>query len=122
MALWFYRGLRQGIQTTRYPRGALDPWTRGLPSAPAFHSRRLTPALADRLADGCPARAIVRQDRELVVDLGRCTGCGRCLHLAGADPAGEAVVPSGEFLLATGDRAALVKRVAIAGDDAEAIR
>jgi len=64
--------------------------------------------LADRLARNCAADALRREDHELVIDLGRCTGCGRCIEL------GEGVVQaSGEFLLATADRDALVKRVPI---------
>jgi hypothetical protein len=109
MAFWFYRGLRKGIQTTRYPK-AIDPWTRDLPSPPAFHSRRLTTAVAARLAEACPESAIGRESSELVLDLGRCTGCGRCLEVGGA-----AVAPSGAFLLATRDRSALVKRIPIRG-------
>ena len=110
MAFWFYRGLRKGIATTRYPK-AIDPWTVGLPSAPAFHAARLTIPLVDRLARECPTGALTRDDRELVLDLGRCTGCQRCLELGG-----DAVRPSGEFLLATPDRPTLVKRVPIRGD------
>jgi len=110
MAIWFYRGLRKGIATTRYPK-TVDAWTQDLPTAPAFHSSRLTRALADRLAQTCPAGAIRRQGPELVVDLGRCTGCGRCLELDG-----DAVTSGGEFLLASRDRAALVKHVPIHGD------
>ena len=111
MAFWFYRGVRKGIVTTRYPR-TVDPWARGLPSAPGFHAARLTVPLVDRLTRECPAGAIAREDLELVVDLGRCSGCGRCLEL------GEgAVHPSGEFLLATTDRAALRKRVPIRGQE-----
>ena len=110
MAFWFYRGLRRGIATTRYPK-SVDRWTSDLPVPPAFHSARLTTALADRLVRACPAGALLREKRELVLDLGRCTGCGRCVDL------GEhAVVPSGEFLLATSDREALIKRVPIRGD------
>ena len=110
MAFWFYRGLRKGVATTRYPK-QVDSWARSLPSPPAFHSARLTTELADQLERGCAARALARDDRELVIDLGRCTGCGRCIEL-GADVAR----PSGEFLLATADRAALIKRVPIRGD------
>jgi ferredoxin len=113
MAVWFYRGLRKGVVTTRYPR-EVDPWTRNLPTAPAFHSRRLTGALADRLAEECPAGAIRNDGSELVVDLGRCTGCGRCEQVAG-----DAFAPSGEFLLAARDRAALVKRVPVRGDGSD---
>ncbi|MGH2859629.1 MAG: hypothetical protein ACRDMJ_19315 [Solirubrobacteraceae bacterium] len=110
MALWFYRGLRRGIATTRYPR-AVDPWAHRLPSPPAFHSARLTTELADHLAAACMASALSRSDHELVIDLGRCTGCGRCIALGQG-----AAEPSGEFLLATSDRGALIKRVPIRGD------
>ncbi|HTX46313.1 MAG TPA: hypothetical protein VMD48_08550 [Solirubrobacteraceae bacterium] len=111
MASWFLRGLRRGVVTTRYPK-TIDPWTRDLPAAPAFHAHRLTTALADRLAEQCPAGALAREEAELVVDLGRCTGCGRCVDLGGG-----AVVNSGAFLLATSNRAALIKRVPIGGSD-----
>jgi ferredoxin len=110
MALWFYRGLRRGIVTTRYPK-AVDPWTSTVPTPPAFHSQRLTAGLTDLLADACSAGAIRRDGSELVIDLGRCTGCGQCLELGG-----DAVEPSGEFLLASGSRLALIKRVTIGGD------
>jgi hypothetical protein len=111
MALWFYRGLRKGIATTRYPK-EVDPWTRDLPTPPAFHSRRLTGALAERIADSCEAGAITREGMELLVDMGRCTGCGRCREVGG-----DAVAASGAFLLATSDRDELVKRVPIRGDE-----
>ena len=101
MAFWFYRGLRRGIATTRYPK-TVDAWARALPSPPAFHSARLTVELVDRLIDECPGGALSREQRELLVDLGRCTGCGRCIEIGGG-----AVQPSGEFELATSDRAAL---------------
>ena len=110
MAFWFYRGLRRGIVTTRYPRGRPDAWTVDLPTPPAFHSTRLTDGLARRLADACPAGALVVEGEELVVDLGRCTGCGRCAELGG-----DAVSSSGEFQLATVERTRLIKRVPIAG-------
>jgi hypothetical protein len=110
MAFWFYRGLRKGIATTRYPK-AINPWARALPSPPAFHSSRLTTELADRLVRVCASGALTREDHELVVDVGRCTGCGRCI-----EPSDGAARPSGESLLATTERAALIKRVPIRGD------
>jgi flavoprotein len=109
MAFWFYRGLRRGIATTRYPK-TVDGWAGALPSPPAFHSARLTVESVDRLVAECPAGALSREQRELFVDLGRCTGCGRCVELGGG-----AVAPSGEFELAASDRSALVKRVPIRG-------
>lgn len=108
--LWFLRGLRRGVVTTRYPV-EVDAWTSTLPTAPAFHSERLTPELADRLAAGCTANALSRDGSELVVDLGSCTGCGRCAEIGG-----DAVAPSGALFLATSDRDALRKRVPIRGD------
>lgn len=113
MAFWFYRGLRRGIATTRYPK-TVDAWTRDLPTAPAFQSRLLTDTLADRIAVACPSGAIRRDADELVIDLGRCSGCGACLSAAG-----DAAKPSGAFLIATRDRSALLKRVPIRGDRRE---
>jgi ferredoxin len=107
--LWFLRGLRRGVMTTRYP-AKLDPWAAELPSPPAFRSGRLTSTLADRLVEACPDRALSRDGDVLVVDLGACTACGRCAEIGG-----DAVAPSGRSLLATSDRAALRKRVAIRG-------
>lgn len=109
--LWFLRGLRRGVVTTRYP-ASVDAWTSALPSPPAFHSRRLTRELAGRLEDACPAGALWREDGALVVDLGACTGCGRCLAVDA-----DAVRASGAFLLASQRRDGLRKRVPILGDD-----
>lgn len=107
MAFWFYRGLRRGVVTTRYPK-VVDAWTADLPSPPRFAAERLTREVADRLTEVCPAGALSRQAGELVMDLGRCTGCGRCLEVAR-----DVATPSGWFLLATADREALIKRIPI---------
>jgi hypothetical protein len=109
MAVWFLRGLLRGVVTTRYPK-RLDEWTSSLPSPPAFHSRRLTVELAERLVRCCPSSALAREGSELLVDLGRCTACGRCVELGQG-----AAQPSGEFLLASVEREALRKRVPIRG-------
>jgi dissimilatory sulfite reductase (desulfoviridin) alpha/beta subunit len=105
--LWFLRGLRRGIVTTRYPR-VVDDWARQLPSPPLFRSDLLTDELADRLVATCPSGALTRDDGRLRVDLARCTGCGRCVD-------GVTVEPSRTFELATRDRSALVKHVPIRG-------
>jgi ferredoxin len=110
--LWFLRGIRRGVVTTRYPRRT-EPWAQQLPSPPRFDGTKLTLGLAQRLAAGCDARALSVSDGELLLDLGRCTGCGRCVELGG-----DAVEPSGWFELATHDRTALVKRVPIRGGGA----
>lgn len=109
MAFWFFRGLRRGIVTTRYPR-VVDEWARQLPSPPVFHSARLTVELVDRLADACHSGALSRADRELVLDLGRCTACGHCIELSDG-----AARPSGEPLLASPSRQTLIKAVPIRG-------
>jgi ferredoxin-like protein FixX len=109
VAFWFYRGLRRGVVTTRYPK-VIDPWTADLPSPPRFVPERLSREMADRLSVTCPTGAFGREADELVMDLGRCTGCGRCLEVAG-----DAAAPSGWFLLATAERETLIKRVPIRG-------
>jgi dissimilatory sulfite reductase (desulfoviridin) alpha/beta subunit len=110
MALWFLRGLRKGIVTTRYP-AAVDPWASRLPTPPVFDPGRLTVGLADRLVAVCPSSALRREASQLVLDLGACTACGRCLVAARG-----AAEPSGIFELAATRREDLVKRVAIGGD------
>jgi hypothetical protein len=108
--LWFLRGLRRGVVTTRYP-AELDAWARMLPSSPVFRSSLLTRELADRIVGACPNGSVTCDGDELVLDLGACTACGRC-----ARAGGEAVAPSGAPLLAAREREALRKRVAIRGD------
>ena len=105
--LWFLRGIRRGVVTTRYPAGR-DPWAAQLPTPPSFRSDLLTSALAERLAAACPTGALRRDATDLVFDLGACVCCNRC-----AEVGGEAVVRTGEFELSTRDRAALVKRIPI---------
>ncbi|HTZ63332.1 MAG TPA: hypothetical protein VMB51_04455 [Solirubrobacteraceae bacterium] len=110
MAFWFFRGVRRGIVTTRYP-DVIDAWTQTLPTPPAFYSELLSTRLADHLVGICPAGALTRADRELVVDLGACSACGRCVE----EGAG-AVRPSGVFELSSTRRDRLLKRVPIRGD------
>lgn len=110
MALWFLRGLRRGVVTTRYP-ARVDGWATQLPAPPAFRPALLTRPLVELLVGACPFGALRRDEAHLVLDLGACTGCGRCLDIAG-----DAAAPSGCWELATSDRAALVKRIEIRGD------
>ena len=110
MALWFLRGLRKGIVTTRYP-ARVDSWAGSLPTPPSFDPGRLTGVLADRLVEVCPSAALAREGRQLLFDVGACTACGRCLAVAG-----EAARPSGIFELAATRRDQLVKRIPIEGD------
>ena len=77
MPLWFARGLRRGVVTTRYPARP-DSSAAFLPTPPAFRPRQLTRETADRLVAVCPSTALSRQDDVLVFDVGACTACGRC--------------------------------------------
>jgi hypothetical protein len=109
MALWFVRGLRRGVVTTRYPR-APDPSALALPTPPAFDPRLLTPEIADDLAARCPSGALARREDVLLLDLGTCTACGRCIAASGG-----AARPSGSWDLAATEREHLVKTVPIDG-------
>jgi len=111
MPLWFLRGLRRGVVTTRYPARA-DGSATALPTPPAFRPDALTRELADRLAAVCPSRALARNASVLIFDVGACTASGRC-----REQAPGAVTASGEFELAATDRAHLVKRIPLLGDE-----
>jgi ferredoxin len=109
MPLWFARGLRRGVVTTRYPARP-DPSAAALPTPPAFRPRELTRQDADRMIAACPRAALRRREYVLVFDVGACTACGRCAAVAP-----HAVTPSGEFELATTSRSALIKEIPILG-------
>jgi len=110
MPLWFARGLRRGVVTSRYPAGP-DRSAALLPTPPAFRPRQLTRETVDRVVAACPSTALRRQGNMLVFDVGACTWCGRC-----ADAAPHAVTPSGDFELAATTRSALVKTIPILGE------
>jgi formate hydrogenlyase subunit 6/NADH:ubiquinone oxidoreductase subunit I len=107
--LWFVRGLRRGVVTTRYPARP-DSSAASLPTPPAFRPRQLTRQIADRIAAICPSQALSRRDDLLIFDAGACTACGRC-----AEAAPAAVGVSGEFELAATARSALIKEIPILG-------
>jgi ferredoxin len=109
MPLWFARGLRRGVVTTRYPARP-DGSAASLPTPPAFRPDKLTRELVDMMISVCPGPALRRSDDALIFDAGACTACGRC-----AQAAPYAVTPSGEFELAVTARAALVKTIPILG-------
>jgi hypothetical protein len=112
MPLWFARGLRRGIVTTHYPARP-DDSAPSLPTPPAFRPAALTRPVAGRLCAACPDGALRRENDVLIFDVGACTACGWC-----ADAVREAVVPSGQFELATTARSALIKRIPLAGEAA----
>ena len=105
MTLWFVRGLRRGVVTTRYPAKP-DASAAQLPTPPLFRLAELDLETAGRLAAACPSLALRREPGVLVFDAGACTASGRCQQVAPA-----AVVPSGVFELAATSRADLVKRI-----------
>jgi len=114
MPQWFVRGLRRGVVTTRYP-ALPDPAAATLPGPPAFRPDALTRQIADELVQICPSRAFARSADTLIFDAGACTACGWCRQRAP-----EAVTFSGEFELAATDRAALVKRIPLRGEQEQA--
>ena len=105
MTLWFVRGLRRGVVTTRYPARP-DASAAQLPTPPLFRLEELDLRTAARLVAACPSLALRREPGVLVFDVGACTACGRC-----QDAAPAAVAPSGIFELAATRREDLVKRI-----------
>jgi Ni,Fe-hydrogenase III small subunit/ferredoxin len=96
---WVFRGLRDGIVTTRYPRrpDGYGPGFRGavevLPSASGDEGPPGSRVSGDPL-DLCPTDAIaIAADSSLHVDRGRCILCGRCVA---ARPGQFAFSPSAE--------------------------
>ena len=88
---------------------------------PEIAASRLTPRIAQRLADICPTGAItVEGSRRLALDYGECTGCGDCVA------AGDGAVMAATTIAQCGVvRSALVRRwdiesgAEIPRDDAE---
>lgn len=76
MAFWFWYGLRNGIQSTRYPSvpetaPGVSP---GRPLDTLFPDARE----AERAATNCPVGAITAVDSRAVVDFRKCVHCQRC--------------------------------------------
>ncbi|MCL5076555.1 MAG: hypothetical protein M1288_00290 [Actinobacteria bacterium] len=109
MVIWFLRGLRQGIATTRYPK-VVDPIAKTFPTPPAFRALLLTEVIADTLTRTCRSGALRHEGSTLIMDIGRCTACGECQRAAP-----EVVYQSGVFELSTNDRNNLVKTIPITG-------
>lgn len=76
MSFWFWRGLQNGIKSTRYPRTRENApgVTPGCPSATAFPSAEQ----ASRAASNCPVHAISTEGSTASVDLRTCVWCQRC--------------------------------------------
>jgi NAD-dependent dihydropyrimidine dehydrogenase PreA subunit len=110
MPLWFLRGLRRGVVTTRYPARP-DSSAAALPTPPAFRSGQLTRDVADRIVAVCPSAALARRGDVLIFDAGTCTACGRC-----GEAAPDAVTSSGEWELTATARSDLIKEIPILGE------
>ena len=110
MTLWFLRGLRRGVVTTHYPHR--PERSAAAPTPPSFRPEALSPPVADLLCWVCPSHALRRDGDEILFDVGACTACGRCQEVAPG-----AARASGEFELATTNRAALIKRIPLLGGD-----
>lgn len=107
--MWFARGLRRGVVTTRYPARS-DSSAAALPTPPTFRPGELTRELVDVMISVCPGTALSRAGDTLVFDVGACTACGRCAKVAP-----HAITPSGEFELAATARSVLIKMIPIRG-------
>ncbi len=83
MSLWFWHGLRKGIQTTRYPWAPENApgVTPGRPLATEFASDEE----ASRAAASCPVGAIHANGRRAIADLRTCVWCERC-HFGVTNP------------------------------------
>ncbi|MGI8824962.1 MAG: hypothetical protein ACR2JC_04820 [Chloroflexota bacterium] len=79
---WIGKGLRTGVLTTRYPRGAahFQGWT-----VPGIDVALLRPEDCSLLARVCPTGAlsctVSSEAQELVLDYGRCISCGFCARV-----------------------------------------
>jgi Ni,Fe-hydrogenase III small subunit/ferredoxin len=79
---WVFRGLRNGVVTTRWPNHA-DEYFDQFPAAVGVTGDPAAP-VPDKVAQAaaaCPTAAITVQPRPRL-DRGRCIVCGRCVNLA----------------------------------------
>jgi Ni,Fe-hydrogenase III small subunit/ferredoxin len=89
------RGLRDGVVTTRWPRGAddyFDAYASAVEVSPGARIRSSDGAAADDIAELCPSGAISVDQKEtagaasggvgraILLDRGRCILCGRCVQ------------------------------------------
>jgi Ni,Fe-hydrogenase III small subunit/ferredoxin len=79
---WVFRGLRNGILTTRWPKRA-DGYFDSFPAAVSVIGvpQNATPDTVIRAAATCPTAAISAEPRPRL-DRGRCILCGRCVDAA----------------------------------------
>lgn len=105
MALRFLGGSHRGVVTTRYPRGAPEPWTQAPPTPPVLEASQLNTVVADQLIALGP-RSALRRDNHVLIYVGACTACGRCVAAAPS-----IAYPSGAYELAVNTREHLITRI-----------
>jgi Ni,Fe-hydrogenase III small subunit len=76
MAFWFWYGLRNGIQSTRYPR--TPEYAPGVSPGRPLNTLFPDAAEAARAAAHCPVNAITAIDSHTSVDFKKCVYCQRC--------------------------------------------
>lgn len=80
---WVFRGLRDGIVTSRWPKHA-DDYFEQFPAAVRVVTNQDHGATSQAItaaAESCPTAAISVENQPLL-DRGRCIMCGRCVELA----------------------------------------
>jgi Ni,Fe-hydrogenase III small subunit/ferredoxin len=82
MAFWFWYGLRNGIQTTRYPQAPES--APGVSPGRPLNTLFPNAAEAARAAANCPVDAITAVDSRANVDFRKCVYCQRC-HFGAPD-------------------------------------
>ncbi|NMO04489.1 NADH:ubiquinone oxidoreductase [Gordonia sp. TBRC 11910] len=79
---WVFRGLRDGLLTTGWPRRP-DPYFDRFPAAVDVAPGPVDADLATATAADCPTRAItIDAEGSVTLDQGRCILCGRCVTAA----------------------------------------
>ena len=76
MSVWFWNGIRRGIQSTHYPQAPekAPGITPGRPTTTVFSN----PEEASEAASVCPVDAIKAHGREAIVNTRNCVWCQRC--------------------------------------------
>lgn len=82
MAFWFWHGLRNGVQSTRYPHTSES--AAGVSPGHPLSTRFPSATDAARVAAACPVEAITAVDDLAQIEHKRCVYCQRC-HFGGTE-------------------------------------
>ncbi len=83
MSFWFWHGLRNGIQSTRYPW--VPESAQGITPGRPIHTVFSSAEQASQAAANCPVQAIAAEGEIAVVDRRTCVWCQRC-HFGASSP------------------------------------